>query len=186
MSDHNQNNGPETDFSNLTNLEAKKLLDAYATEEKLLELELKREAVANMKQDRARKAIKDELENEEYSKLMSKRQEKLDDAKAKGQQVRSMIASRERLQKICTHKKGGRGPGAVMNGQGQDDQFAIIKHVLPSGRYFILCQRCGGEWVSRDPLTGEAGSADFEKMNSVPTDNTISGSTLFLPTRVIN
>jgi hypothetical protein len=153
----------QPDYSNLTNVELQRQLDAYAQEEKLLDLELKREQV---------------------SKLRSARQDKLNKAKANSEQARQMIASRERLKKNCTHKKGGRGPGAVMNGQGTDDQYALMKHVLPSGRLFILCGRCGGEWKSRDPLTGEAGDAGFEEMNSKPTDNTASTSSLFLPTRV--
>jgi hypothetical protein len=165
MSERDNQHDNESEYSNLTDLEIRKLLQANEAEERLLDLEEKRERSA------ARKA---------------KKAEKLADASMKANQVRAMLQSRERLKKFCTHKKGGRGPGAVMNGQGTDDQYAILKHVLPSGRYFILCQRCGGEWVSRDPLTGEAGSADFDKMNSVPTDNTISGSTLFLPTRVIS
>lgn len=153
----------EIEYSNLTDLEIRKKLEALESEERLLELELKREAVA---------------------KIRSARADKLAKAKSNSESTRQQIASRERLKKNCTHKKGGRGPGAVMNGQGTDDQYALMKHVLPSGRLFILCGRCGGEWYSRDPLTGEAGTQGFEEMNSKPTDNTPSTSSLFLPTRV--
>lgn len=150
--------------SNLTNIELQAKADALATEERMLELEIKRETVAKMRQVRA---------------------DKLAAAKQNSDLSRAQIASRERLKRNCTHRKGGRGPGAVMNGQGTDDHYAFIKHVLPSGRLFILCTRCGGEWKSRDPLTGEAGDSDFEVMNMKPCDNTASGSTLFLPTRQV-
>jgi hypothetical protein len=147
-------------FSNLTNLELQRQLDAYSVEEKMLELELKREAVG---------------------KIRAARQVKLDQAKENFRLTQAQMRERKRIKDNCTHKKGGRGMGAVMGGKGTDENYAFIKHVLPSGRLFILCQRCGGEWVSRDPFTGEAGSPDFDAMNQKPTDNSSSTSTLFFP-----
>lgn len=137
-------------------------LKALQDEEAMLDLELKREKVA---------------------KIRAERENKLTEMREKTKAILDLINQRKRLQQNCNHRKGGRGAGAVLNGQGMDSMYAIIRHVCPSGRLMILCQRCGQEEYSRDPLTGEAQTSQFDRFSNFPTDNQTSGSSLFIAAR---
>lgn len=121
-----------------------------------------------------------EIKREKVAKIRSDRQAKQDVARSNMDAIRAMMDQRTRLQKSCTHRKGGRGHGAVLNGQGTDTQFAVIRHMLPSGRLMILCQRCGQEEYSRDPIVGTPQTEQFQRFSEFPTDNQTSGSSLFL------
>jgi hypothetical protein len=143
-----------------TNAEIKDEISALDAEMQSLELELKREQVSEIKRKRANRLM------ELNTRINASKQE---------------IAQREFLKSNCTHKKGGRGHGAVLGGMGTDSNYAVIHHILPSGRHMILCQRCGDEQYGPDPLTGEKATAKYQEFRRFQTDNTASGSTLFLP-----
>lgn len=121
-----------------------------------------------------------ELKREKVRKIREERQSKLDDMKSRQDSIRGMLEQRRRLQANCNHRKGGRGPGAVLNGQGMDSQYAVCRHVLPSGRLLIICQRCGQEEYSRDPISGMPATDQYERFANFPTDNQTSGSSLFI------
>ncbi len=146
-----------------TTSELKAKLQALENEEAALDLELKREKVR---------------------KIREERQFKLEESREKMQSIRDLLEQRKRLQRNCNHRKGGRGAGAVLNGQGMDTNYAVIRHMLPSGALMILCQRCGQEEYSRDPLTGKPATEQYEKFANFPTDNQTSGSCLFIAARL--
>lgn len=136
-------------------------------EERKLNVELKRRDVAVMQQARADRLSRIELA---------------------ANQLRAQLQAQEALQAQCTHMKGGTvkqgDSSVVMNGHGTDSgDYCIIKHVLPSGALFILCQRCLKEWRSRDPLTGEPETPGFKEASRWPTKNGTSGSSQFWPVR---
>jgi len=136
--------------------------EEYATlelEEKRLDLEIKRETVA---------------------KIRAQRAAKLDEARAKLLATRQFLAQREANQANCNHRKGGIGAEAVMRGQGTDAMYAVIKHKLPNGRYFVLCQRCGKEWHPGFPLLGEKETPGYREALNFATDNSPSGSSTFI------
>lgn len=121
---------------------------------------------------------------EEVSTVKRKRADRLAELNSRLQASKNEVAQREYLRNHqCTHKKGGRGHNAVLGGQGTDANYAVIHHMLPTGRHMIYCQRCGDEQYSQDPLTGEPETTKYQEFRRFPTDNTASGSTLFLPTR---
>lgn len=124
-----------------------------------------------------------EIKREKVRKIREERQSKLDEARSKMDSVRDLLAQRKRLQAHCNHRKGGRGPGAVLNGEGMDSNYAVVRHMLPSGRLMILCQRCGQEEYSRDPITGASATEQYERFSNFPTDNQTSGSSLFIAAR---
>jgi len=128
-------------------------------EEKMLDLEIKREQVASIK---------------------AKRSAKLDEARAKNLATRQFLAQREAIQKNCNHRKGGIGAESVMRGQGTDAMYAVFKHKLPNGRYFVLCSRCGKEWHPGFPMLGEKETPGYQEAINFPTDNSPSGSSTFL------
>lgn len=124
-----------------------------------------------------------ELKREKVRRIREERQSKLDETHERQKSIRDMIDQRKRLQANCNHRKGGRGAGAVLNGQGMDTNFAVVRHMLPSGALLILCQRCGQEEYSRDPLTGKPATDQYERFANFPTDNQTSGSSLFIAAR---
>ena len=54
---------------------------------------------------------------------------------------RSLIKQRQ-----CNHKKGGDGQMAYVNGQGNSPQYAVLKHRVNNGDFWIRCMRCGKCW----------------------------------------
>jgi hypothetical protein len=66
--------------------------------------------------------------------------------KTNGATLRQIAASDEAAQKRCNHRKGGQGMQGVMFGQGDDPQYAVIKHKFGNGDIWIRCQRCGKTW----------------------------------------
>lgn len=149
----------DSSIESKTNAELAAELQALELEEKKLDLEIKRETVAKIKAQRAAK---------------------LEEARAKLIATRQFLAQREANQNACNHRKGGIGADAVMRGQGTDAMYAVIKHKLPDGRYFILCQRCGKEWHSPHPLVGGQETQGYREALNFPTDNSPSGSSTFL------
>lgn len=142
-----------------TNAELAAELQALELEEKKLDLEIKRETVAKIKSQRAAK---------------------LEEARAKLIATRQFLAQREANQNACNHRKGGIGADAVMRGQGTDAMYAVIKHKLPDGRYFILCQRCGKEWHPGNVKLGMIETPGYQEAIRYNTNNTASGSSSFL------
>jgi hypothetical protein len=147
------------DLASKTNVEVSNELAALELEEKQLDLEIKRETVA---------------------KIRAQRNAKLDEARAKMIATKQFLAQREANQANCNHRKGGIGAEAVMRGQGTDAMYAVIKHKLPNGRYFVLCQRCGKEWHPGFPLLGEKETAGYREALNFATDNSPSGSSTFI------
>jgi hypothetical protein len=91
----------------------------------------------------------------------------------------------------CLHKSGGMaGPNrgrtareAMLNGT--DAFYAVIKHVLPTGQLFVVCQRCGKEWFSTNPFDPSfQETPGFKEAWNFPTRNCTSSSTQFWPPRV--
>lgn len=168
MSKQNPTNDPaissqnelDEQLSPLTNTQLKQQMSDLDREMAELDLEIKREQVQKI---RAQKADKKAM---------------LDARRAA---AAAEIANRDYLRyHQCTHRKGGRGHNAVLGGQGNDTNFAVIHHILPSGRHMILCQRCGSEEYGPDPLTGEKETQRYQEFRRFQTDNTASGSSLFL------
>lgn len=142
-----------------TNADVAVELAALEMEEKRLDLEIKREQVA---------------------KIRSQRSAKLEEARAKLIATKQFLAQRKANQDNCNHRKGGIGAEAVMRGQGTDAMYAVIKHKLPNGRYFVLCQRCGKEWHPGFPLLGEKETLGYREAVNFATDNSPSGSSTFI------
>lgn len=140
-------------------------LKALELEEKRLDLELKREAVALHR---------------------GRRQAQLEATQQKMQSLRNFIAQRAAQQAKCNHRKGGIGPEALINGEGSSPMYCVIKHRLPSGNYFVICSRCGKEWHPAEPYNVEGGrvvakdaTPGWEEAVRYPTDNTPSVSSTF-------
>lgn len=126
----------------------KEELEALRLEKEKLELEALREQVEKSRREKEAKRLASE--QQERAIKESQRQEEL-------------------RQKICNHRKGGMGLEGMV--AGNDTNYAVIKHQLPTGEFVVLCTRCCKLWNKKD--------SDFQAALAFPTDNQPSGSTLF-------
>lgn len=139
-------------------------------QEKALDLELKRLELAERQA-----AAKDRADKKEAKRQI---------AESRNRATLAQMAQQQAREENCTHRKGGMGPNAVLNGQGDDALFyAVIKHRLPSNKYMILCTRCLKEWHPADPINGTPETPGYKEALMFPTNNTASGSSTFVFTK---
>jgi hypothetical protein len=107
---------------------------------------------------------------------------------AKTDEILKELARRAGRQRQCSHRKGGtsvRGQSMPLPYEGGDaDTYALIKHQLPGGEWWILCQRCGAEWFPEDKFTGRPatviGGFSWKDAMLARTDNAMSKSAVFV------
>lgn len=92
----------------------------------------------------------------------------------------------------CVHRKGGKGVESMY--RGNDSNYAVIKHQLPTGPIIVICQRCPKVWSAPDPALISKGATaeqrrqyarelkEYTEALNFPTDNEMSGSQLFVVT----
>ena len=154
--------GVSSEFDNVTT-------EDLTAEQKRLDIELKK------------------LELEERLETQTKRKNKRLELKrefdAKMRAIAVALAQREMAQRRCNHKKGGLGVEAVINGQGTDENYALLKHQLSDKTWFVQCQRCGAEWRPANRFTGESetviGGFTYRDALKARTDNSPSKSCVF-------
>lgn len=89
------------------------------------------------------------------------------------------------VQNRCNHRKGGNGMSGYLNGQGDDPQYAVIKHKISNSDLWVRCMRCGKTWKppvqSAYKTAEEFQKAQFEYQEAVnfPTRNVTSSSIVF-------
>lgn len=98
-----------------------------------VDLEMKKVLLKKARQDVA-----------EFENKVSNREETM---RAKGAALKSQSESRRKFQEICNHHEGGKGLKALQTGQGQDVNYCVWKHKLPTGDTMIRCSRCGKTWI---------------------------------------
>lgn len=126
-----------------------------------------------------------ELKRAEVTKLRAQINQKRDDAESRNKAIKAYMAQRNAQQDACNHLKGGTGAEAFLRGMGDSPYYAVIKHKLPSGKYMVLCQRCGKEWhpgAKFDSSIKE--TPGYQQALQWPTNNSASGSSTFLFERV--
>jgi hypothetical protein len=113
---------------------------------------------------------------------------KIDQMKADcAQRVKDQIAlERMRVQRkrVCQHRKGGRNNNFA---KGNAADYSLATNTLPDGTIAVFCTRCQSDWVKpsqalrrSDPEAYALQLAEFNKMASMPTDNSPSGSQIYL------
>lgn len=117
-----------------TNETPKKRMSDTEYEEKRRELELRKlEAEGQDLQERL---------DEREMKRETKRQKSLNN----GTILNQIAANEKANQDHCNHKKGGSGAEGFIGGQGDDAQYAVLKHRMPNGDVWVRCLRCGKTW----------------------------------------
>lgn len=102
-------------------------------------------------------------------------------------------ARQKAIHDACYHKKGGKGVAMLF--QGNDANYAVIKHTLSHGPLIVVCQRCSKIWEPPDTALNARGASKEDKAEyrrqydeyyravNLPTDNEPSGTQLFVITR---
>lgn len=103
------------------------------------ELELKQLEIAERRANL--QDIKERLNEREVT-----RQTKTQRAVTNGQAINATKTAWASQQSRCNHRKGGNGADGIVAGQGDDAQYAVIKHRMQNGDVWVRCLRCGKTW----------------------------------------
>ena len=128
-------------------------LEVMEAETKALELEEKQLAV------KFQKANLVDME-ERLAERELKREARCQDAQSRGAALTVKAKNEATQQSNCNHKKGGNGAQGVVGGQGDDSQYAVLKHTFANGDTWVRCLRCGKTWkppVRSDFKNNQAG-----------------------------
>lgn len=97
------------------------------------------------------------------------------------------LNAQRNLHSRCAHKKGGKNLDQFFDGN--DSNYAVIKHTLSHGPTIVLCQRCQNLWEAPAQLHADASPAQIRQWEdemrayraalALPTDNEPSGAVLF-------
>lgn len=146
-------------------------LERLTLEEKRLAVEFQKAQLEDMRERLDERGLKRDLS----------RQRSL----TNGQTLKQLKDNDEKVQKRCNHHKGGNGMSGYINGQGDDPQYAVIKHKITNGDLWIRCMRCGKTW--KPPLPSEhktteefqQAQLEYQAAMNFPTRNVTSSSIVF-------
>jgi hypothetical protein len=119
-----------------------------------------------------------------------KRSAKRDRSTGYGAVLKQNARQENAVQDRCNHRKGGNGADGIIGGQGDDPQYAVLKHRMPNGDVWIRCLRCAKSWkppvksqFTFDGKFNEEGyNAAFKVYQDAlayPSRNQMSGSIVF-------
>ena len=155
------------------------------TETEALDLEAKQlEIKAKQLEIKEREANLQDIE-ERLAERELKRETKRQRSLTNGATLKQLALNDTAAQKRCNHRKGGNGAAGVVGGQGDDSQYAVLKHTFANGDMWIRCLRCGKTWkppVKENFKTEQeflAAVAQYEAAINFQTRNVASGSCQF-------
>ncbi len=161
--------------------EKKKVL----TEGELLDIEIKKaELAAKQLELKERTANLQDVE-ERLAERELKRENKRQRSLTNGQTLKQLAQNDTAAQKRCNHRKGGNGAQGVVAGQGDDSQYAVLKHTFANGDMWVRCLRCGKTWKPpvKEDYESEAlflkAVVEYETAVNFQTRNMPSGSVTF-------
>jgi hypothetical protein len=120
----------------------------------------------------------------------NKRNTKSQEYESRGRELVKTGRDQAAVQNACQHKKGGRGniPGGFL--RGNDVNYSVIKHTLPTNQMYIRCARCGKTWKpvsqfdydmksAEGKAAYEAAKVEYQRAIDFNTDNIESSSITF-------
>lgn len=115
----------------------------------------------------------------EQNQEMRGRRETRDRRHAKQEEtLRINRESLARIQKNCTHQKGGKGDDLLKN-SGNDPNHSVNKHTVEWGETYVKCTRCRAEWWPGDTAENHPTGVSYEQAMKFSTDNVASGAAQF-------
>lgn len=162
--------------------EEKKEIKQTAAE---MELELKKLEVEAKKLELLEREANLQDVRERLAERELKRDTKRMTSYTNGATLKQLAANDKAAQTRCNHRKGGNGADGIISGQGDDSQFAVLKHQFANGDTWVRCLRCGKTW--KPPLQAEytkqeeyiAAVADYQAAVKFQTRNITSGAIMF-------
>jgi hypothetical protein len=88
---------------------------------------------------------------ERIAQLKRETEQQQHNFKTRGESFRQMEENNLERAERCNHLKGGYGIKAIVNGTGDSNQYAVIKHTHRNGDTHIHCLRCPKVWMPGDP-----------------------------------
>ena len=135
----------------------------------------------------------EQLQIEEVKERLADSAQKRNQRINRGRMVQASLEDTARRQKYlqsrCAHRKGGKG--VAMLYQGNDANFAVVKHILSHGPLIVICQRCSKLWEPPDKKMNSRKATPEQRQEykklweeyqwavNLPTDNETSGTKLF-------
>lgn len=175
------------ELENKTNSQIAAELSVLEVEARKIDLEHKKQEIKYREQEMKRNETRAKIDEHDWAKIESAYNAAKEAARAKTLATLQFLAQRKANQDRCNHRKGGRGPDAVMRGIGDDSNRSVIFHKLPAGGTMVLCQRCGKEWHPANKWNTENGklapipaTPGWDEAIQFNTDNSPSGSSTFL------
>lgn len=102
------------------------------------------------------------------SKTKEEHESKQRNFKVRGEALRQVSDNKRVSAERCNHRKGGNGVIAIVQGRGDTNQYAVIKHRHRNGDTHIHCLRCPKVWMPGDSEYYKA--LNFDTRNVTSTD----------------
>ena len=127
---------------------------------------------------------------ERLAERQIKRENKESRARMNGLTLKNIALGNVSSQSRCNHRKGGMDVKAIVEGQGTDNQYAVLKHRFASGDIWVRCLRCGKWWTppaesdfmvdgKLDKVAFSAAEKEYQDALNFPTLNTMSTGIVF-------
>src|ERR1700675_3597412 len=115
-----------------------------------IELSIKRAQLADLELQKQERELSIEEKRGTIADRVTKQKQKVMDREQQGKVFAAQRREDEAKQSACTHKKGGvvsQRNLQVLSTGGNRPQFAVIKHQMINGDFWVRCLRCGKTWL---------------------------------------
>lgn len=115
-----------------------------------LELSIKKAQLADIELQKQERALSIEEKRGTIADRQTKAKQRQMDREQQGMTFAQQRAAEDAKQAACTHKKGGTVSPRdmkVLHTGGNSVQYAVIKHQMINGDFWVRCLRCGKTWL---------------------------------------
>jgi hypothetical protein len=182
--------------------ETAKVYSNAAEEIAAIELSIKRAQLADLELQKQERELSIQEKRGTIADRLTKQKQKSMDREQQGKVFAAQKREDDAKQNACTHKKGGvvsQRNLQVLSTGGNSPQYAVIKHQMINGDFWVRCLRCGKTWLPpvKDnfyfnakgkqvaPVDGtfsqekfSKAEADYRTAVAFETNNTSSGSVI--------
>ncbi len=130
--------------------ETAKVYSNAAEEIAAIELSIKKAQLADLELQKQERQLSIEEKRGTIADRVTKQKQKAMDREQQGKVFAAQKREDEAKQNQCTHKKGGvvsQRNLQVLSTGGNSPQYAVIKHQMINGDFWVRCLRCGKTWL---------------------------------------
>jgi hypothetical protein len=130
--------------------EVSKVYSNAAEEIAAIELSIKRAQLADLELQKQERQLSIEEKRGTIADRVTKQKQKAMDREQQGKVFAAQKREDDAKQSACTHKKGGvvsQRNLQVLSTGGNSPQYAVIKHQMINGDFWVRCLRCGKTWL---------------------------------------